>query len=581
MARIDPETMEVIYEPGEAPSTRPADDAWFNTDGTPNKDLIYSQGGNPVYDKETNELQRGEEWSPSEVYGFRPETFGTGAKDASWLTFAQKNGYPLDWRESTPQMQTEFNDFLRATFPYEGTSGFGSGLMGFFNSMPPPLKAVLLGGLGDATGLTKMLSGGGSASGGALSSAAADAAGLARMAADAGLTGPAAQAFVNAGGMADLASLAALEGAPSWLTEAANNSAGALGNTVDAGALPNTSGPGYTGENMIDGLVNEDLLAGQQITNSGLSPGATSNLQRLVDAGLPANIAQGLPSAVLNQITNLNPSQILKLASTLGAGGGAAGALSGAGGTGGGLDSLLPWLSAGGTIADFLNNPDTTEFANGMLSNATGLLNKQYTPFSATTFKNNPDWQAYIDALSAPAIKNIERSSTQDQIAQKAKAAMSGQDITAYGALPGRPDVQSGLITEAKNNSIASTVAGVTDKAFTNAMTESNRQQMFPLATQQIGANTLAATQPFGKSNYTDLAAGVAGALGGGATPATGALGGSNPVSGLLNSIWSGLTGSGVGGNTTGATTGTNTTGTGGALGQDFWDSWDPPVTAE
>lgn len=79
--------------------------------------------------------------------------------------------------------------------------------------------------------------------------AAADAAGLAQMAADAGLTGSAAQAFVNAGGMSSLAPLAGMEGAPSWLTDLPTGGIPGGGTQPPAPieTRPEPSGPGGVG----------------------------------------------------------------------------------------------------------------------------------------------------------------------------------------------------------------------------------------------------------------------------------------------------------------------------------------------
>lgn len=197
--------------------------------------------------------------------------------------------------------------------------------------------------------------------------------------------------------------------------------------------------------------------------------------------------------------------------------------------------NLAALATGAGGIYDYLNGANAYGLAKTLGDNATTLLNKPYTPFSASTFQNDPNWQSYISALTAPALQDIDIQSAQAKSAAQAKAAMSGQDITAYGALAGQPDIQQNLLDAAALYARSSTIANATAPAFTNAMNQYGLTYTEPLAAQQVGVNTLKAIQPFGSQSLGSLIQGAVGVAGTGTGTGTGTS--TNSLQTLINQI--------------------------------------------
>lgn len=305
---------------------------------------------------------------------------------------------------------------------------------------------------------------------------------------------------------------------------------------------------------------------------AGTGTGAVSGLDAVKSLATAAKNAGTINASnpVVQQIANATgiPAGALSTALTAGVGaltggaGGGGGALAGAAGGGGTgnqvLDALLPWLSAGGSVADFFSRPDTTAFANKLMENSSSMLGREYSPFSAGAFYGDPQWQRYIDALTGPAIRKIRENTDMQRIREGADAAMRGQDSMTLLNQSGSPalsrsDALRREFDKNENEAISDAIAKATSGAFDAARDEYRYGQNYPVVTQQVGANTLRAAMPFGRSSYSNLLGDIAGAFGGGASPA-----GGSGTSGGGTSLWDLIFGGTGAGLPSGATTGTS-----------------------
>lgn len=254
------------------------------------------------------------QWKDGSIHSYPPEGPNWFAPD-SWQAYAKSKGLPADPAtglvpfesyQNDAGLMHDYDDYgYRVGARQKGGGGVFSGAGEilknsatdlFTNFIGPSLAlygvvagAGTLAGAAGVGGTAAGTAGASTAGASAGGFAAADAAGLAQMAADVGLTGAAASTFVAEGGMASLASLVGVEGAPAWLTQEwiANTAQGIGGatlsppdsywsQTADSGGTVTDAGP-----------VNADTV--------GQGPAPTQTT-----ADVPASNTQNLAQQVLN-----------------------------------------------------------------------------------------------------------------------------------------------------------------------------------------------------------------------------------------------------------------------------------------